>query len=114
MSKAKRLLKYAINPWYGALDETKNHYMAKYIAQSQEKAAVDNAIVESAIGRENFLKQQQDAVDKKNKLIAEQESQRAEGGGAPVKKTYLGSGGSSGGYIDEEAIKTKKRLGGSK
>ena len=56
----------------------------------------------------------QDAIDSKKGLFAKQESQRAEGGGAPVKKTYLGSGGSSGGYIDEEEIKAKKRLGGSK
>lgn len=56
----------------------------------------------------------QNAIDSKRGLFAKQESQRAEGGGAPVKKTYLGSRGASGGYIDEEAIKAKKRLGGSK
>lgn len=110
MSKAKRLLKYAINPWYGALDETKNNYIANQLGKAQDKAIVQEAVRD----RETFLKGQQDAIDKKKELFAKQESQRAEGGGAPVKKTYLGSGGSSGGYIDEEAIKTKKRLGGSK
>lgn len=114
MSTAKRLLKYAVagfpGIYFGAAKETKDHYIAKRLGKAQDKAVVQEAVRD----RDNFLREQQNAVDKKKALFAEQESQRADGGGAPVKKTYLGSGGSSGGYIDEEAIKAKKRLGGSK
>ena len=63
---------------------------------------------------EERKRETQEAIDKRKELFAKQDRQRAEGGGAPVQKTYLGFGGTSGGYIDEEAIKAKKRLGGSK
>lgn len=60
--------------------------------------------------REAEAKANQQAIDAKKSMFAEQESQAAR----PIQKTYLGSGGTSGGYVDENEIKAKKRLGGSK
>lgn len=50
------------------------------------------------------------AMAKKKALVAEQESAKAR----PVSDSYLSAGGTLGGYVDEEALKKKKKLGGDK
>lgn len=50
------------------------------------------------------------AMAKKKAMVAEQESEKAR----PITDSYLSAGGSLGGYVDAEALKKKKKLGGGK
>lgn len=93
---------------YGSstLDAMNKH---AYTMEGQE--AVAKSAVQGLGGTRPTSDGSEEAMKKKKELFGEQESERA---GLPNKRSYLGSTGVEGGYVDAEELQKKKRLGGNK